>query len=440
MPTKKAWILSYLHVPTDPPQRRLQAAVAAVAMLGMVTAFAVAPDSLPESIGLEALVQPLPTAAVTLAGNDGLFLHEDRVRRSDTVASLLNRLGVDDPEALEFIRNDTSARPVARQMRPGKTVSASTDAHGRLASLHFPLNGQGDRVLLIQRGKAGFDAVEQVALPERQVVLMSGEIQSSLYAATDAAGIPDAIANQLAEIFAGEIDFHRDLRKGDRFAITYEVYRQRGEIVRPGRILAAEFTNAGQTLTAVHFAGSDGTGGYYDPQGKSLRKAFLRSPIEFSRVTSGFSKARFHPVLQEWRAHRGVDYGAPVGTRVRATGDGVVEFVGRQGGYGNLVVLRHAGGFATAYGHLSAFASGLRKGARVGQNELIGLVGQTGLASGPHLHYEFRVGNVQVNPMSVALPEAPPLDAQRLAEFRGEAKNAAAHLELARLSTNVAVE
>lgn len=440
MDTKKARILSHLDSPADRRRRRLQAAAAVVAMLGVVTAFAVAPESLPDNIGLEAVVQPLATATETLGRNDASFYHEDSVRKNDTVASLLNRLGIDDPAALDFLRNDASARPVARQLRPGKTVLASSDGTGRLIALHFPLNGPGDHVLLVQRTPAGFEAIDQAAAAERQVVVKSGEIHSSLYAATDAAEIPDAIANQLAEIFGGEIDFHRDLRRGDRFAITYEVYRQRGEFFRAGRILAAEFTNAGKTLTAVHFSGRDGSGAYYDASGKSLRKAFLRSPIEFSRVTSGFSKARFHPVLQEWRAHRGIDYGAPVGTRVRATGDGVIEFLGRQGGYGNLVVVRHAGGFATAYGHLSAFARGIRQGSRVSQGELIGHVGQTGLATGPHLHYEFRINNRQVDPLAIAMPDAPPLDAARLAEFRTQQEVAMSRLELARSSTNINVE
>jgi len=228
--------------------------------------------------------------------------------------------------------------------------------------------------------------------------------------------LPDAVAIQLADIFSGDVDFHKDLRKGDRFSVIYESLVHAGETVRPGRILAAEFVNQGKTFQAVLFQHTDGQWGYYGFDGKSLRKAFLRSPLEFSRVTSGFSM-RFHPVLQQWRAHKGIDYAAPVGTRVRATGDGVVEIAGRQGGYGNLVVLRHQGKFTTWYGHLSGFGKGITKGRRVSQGETIGYVGMTGLATGPHLHYEFRINDVHQNPLRMALPEAPPISPQLKREF-----------------------
>lgn len=439
MRSKKKRILAYLQVLTDRPAGQLQAigAVFGITMLGMVAAFAVAPDSLPDDFALAPIARPLDTPMTALGQENGgnEFRHEDHVRKNDTLASLLDRLGVDDPVAFDFIRNHPTASAITRQMRPGKVVSAATDADGHLVSLNFPLNGRLDAFLVVDRTPAGFIASEKTVAPEREIVLNAGEIRVSLYAATDAAGIPDAIATQLAEIFAGDIDFHRDLRKGDRFAVTYESLRIRGQFSRSGRILAAEFVNAGKTLRAIYHETADGRGGYYDEEGKSLRKAFLRSPLEFSRVTSGFSSARFHPVLKEWRAHRGVDYGAPTGTRVRATGDGVVEFLGRQGGYGNLVVLRHAGGYSTAYGHLNAFAAGLRRGARVAQGEPIGHVGQTGLASGPHLHYEFRIRDQQVNPLAALMPEAPPLDARSLAEFRPQAQDAMSRLALARSTT-----
>jgi len=202
--------------------------------------------------------------------------------------------------------------------------------------------------------------------------------------------------------------------------------------VRTGRILAAEFINDGRTYSAVWFDDGDGKGGYYTADGKNIRKAFLRSPLEFSRITSGFSSARFHPVLQEIRAHKGIDYGAPTGTRVRATGDGIVESIGRQGGYGNLVVLRHQSQYQTAYGHLSGFASGLRKGSRVSQGDVIGYVGSTGLATGPHLHYEFRVGGVHRNPLTVALPTALPLEANQLARFREQTQAMTQRIDMVR--------
>jgi murein DD-endopeptidase MepM/ murein hydrolase activator NlpD len=243
------------------------------------------------------------------------------------------------------------------------------------------------------------------------------------------------VATQLADIFGGDIDFHRDLRKGDRFAVIYESVNHLGRAVRSGRILAAEFVNNGKTYRAAWFAddaGGENTGGYYTAEGKNIRKTFLRSPLEFSRITSGFTSARFHPVLQKWRAHRGVDYGAPVGTRVKATGNGVVEFVGVQGGYGKVVILRHQGRYTTLYGHLSGFASGLRKGSRISQGDVIAFVGATGLASGPHLHYEFRVGDVHQNPLAIALPSAPPLMPQQLAQFQAQTGTHLARLDLIR--------
>jgi murein DD-endopeptidase MepM/ murein hydrolase activator NlpD len=238
---------------------------------------------------------------------------------------------------------------------------------------------------------------------------------------------------QLADIFGGDIDFHRDLRKGDRFSVVYESLTLNGRTVRAGRVLAAEFVNHGKVHRAVWFPGSDAegkkSGGWYAPDGKNLRKAFLRSPLEFSRVSSGFGM-RMHPFLQSWRAHKGLDYAAPTGTRVRSVGDGVVDFAGRNGGYGNMVVVRHQGQYSTLYAHLSGFARGLRKGMRVAQGETIGMVGQTGWATGPHLHYEFRIGSEARNPLTIALPAALPVPAHELGAFRAYSEPLATRLDL----------
>jgi murein DD-endopeptidase MepM/ murein hydrolase activator NlpD len=254
--------------------------------------------------------------------------------------------------------------------------------------------------------------------------MKAGVIRTSLFAAADAADVPDAVAIQLADVFGGEIDFHRDLRKGDRFAVVYEVHAFAGRPVRAGRVLAAEFVNQGRSYRAVHY-----DGGYYSPEGGNLRKAFLRAPLEFSRVSSGFGR-RLHPLFRTWRTHEGVDYAAPTGTKVRATGDGVVDFVGQKGGYGRLVVLRHGGSYSTAYAHLSRFAPGLRRGARIAQGDTLGYVGQTGWATGPHLHYEFRVAGAARNPRTIALPAGQPVPAAALAAFRGEAGSRLAQLDL----------
>ena len=404
----------------------------AITVFGMVAASAVAPLGEPPADSIQTVLESLGSPEVKPLSPEATesFLREERIKRSDTIGSLFVRLGVSDPAALAFIQQDSAARGAARQLLPGKSIIAKTAANGELLALHFP-SGSADAALVIERKEGGFVAIEKAIEFRPSLQIKSGVIASSLFAATDAAGIPDAIATQLAEIFSGDIDFYRDLRKGDRFSLVYESLTHNGQEVRGGRILAAEFVNDNTTFQAFWFA-NGGAGGYYTADGKSLRKAFLRSPLEFSRVTSGFSNARRHPVLEITRAHKGIDYGAPTGTRVRAVGDATVEFAGRQSGYGNLVVLRHRGNYSTAYGHLNGFASGVRKGARVSQGDTIGYVGQTGIATGPHLHYEFRVGGTQVNPATVALPTAIPLDKAQLAHFRTAATPLREHLELAK--------
>lgn len=392
------------------------------ALLSMVAAFGLpTPSAQDPGLSRQTLLENL---TLKLEGpveiGPHAFLKEERVQRGDTVASLLNRLGIDDQAALDFIRQTPATQVIFRQLAPGKLVTARTTEDGGLLSLHYPLNGK-DTLLVVEKSSNSFRVAEQA--PEIQVhtEMKSGEIRNSLFGATDAAGVPDAIATQLADIFGGDIDFHRDLRKGDRFTLVYEMYYSHGQSMRSGKILSAEFINDGRNYRAVFFQDSrspESKGSYYTPEGKSLRKAFLRSPLEFSRVTSGFTNARFHPVLREWRAHKGVDYGAPTGTRVRATADGSVEFSGKRNGYGNLVILRHDGRHSTAYGHLNAFAPGVRQGARVSQGDIIGYVGATGWATGPHLHYEFRIGGEPVNPLATSLPIAQPLSSAQLGRFR----------------------
>lgn len=388
----------------------------------MVAAFGTAPTTDEIRSFQQTVVEQLaPADATPIDLSAEAFVREERIQRGDTVAALLARMGIRETEAMDYLRASAGTQALFRQLSPGKNVTARVGAQGELQTLIFPLNGGKDMALTVDRTADGFAASEQPLQLETQVLMKSAEIRYSLFGAADAADIPDSVATQLADIFGGDIDFHRDLRKGDRFSVVFESIHHLGKSVRTGRILAAEFINDGRSYRAVWFQGEDGTGGYYSADGKNIRKAFLRSPLEFSRVTSGFSRARFHPVLQKWRAHKGTDYGAPVGTRVRATGDAVVEFVGTQGGYGKVVVLRHQSRYTTLYGHLSGFAAGLRKGARVTQGDVIGFVGATGLASGPHLHYEFRTDGVHQNPLAIALPSAPPLSARELARFREKA-------------------
>jgi len=403
-------------------------------LFGVVAAFGTVQDTL-EPVLTRTVVEPLALPPTLEDNNAGkVYFREDRFQRGDTISALLERLEVDDQQTERLLGSPEARRPF-RLLRPGTTVQARTAEDGSLLSMWFI--GGRDQLISIDGSGEGFTTSEQPAELTRQILMKSGDIKSSLFAATDDAGLSDNVATQIADIFAGDIDFHRDLRRGDKFTVVYEMFDHLGRPVKSGRVLAAEFINQKKSYRAVWFQDAEGHGGYYTPDGKNLRKAFLRSPLEFSRITSGFAM-RFHPILQQWRAHKGVDYGAPTGTRVKATGDGVVEFVGRQGGYGNVVVLRHGGGIMTTYGHLSRFANGIRKGARVGQGELVGLVGQTGWATGPHLHYEFRVNNQHRNPLTIAFPAALPVAPERIAAFRAVAAPLAARLDLL-ATTNLAL-
>jgi len=402
--------------------------------LGVVAAFGIAPNTVPDRVATTRVIQeielPLPPTGVA---TDAGYWREERIVRGDRAASVLRRLGADDADVKAFLRA-THSMKILRQLIPGQSVRAYQTADGKLLALRYQNDGD---VLNVERDGDGFHASESTIDLERRVLVASGEIDTSLFGATDAAQLPDAVAIQIADVFATDVDFHRDLRHGDRFTVVYETYYDQGEPVRPGRILAAEFINDGKAYRALWFEYAKGQGGYYTPYGTNIRKAFLRSPLEFSRVTSRYTNRRYHPILREWRAHRGVDYGAPVGTRVRATGNGVVKFAGRQGGYGNLVVLRHQSRYTTWYGHLSRFAKGLHSGARVQQGETIGYVGMTGLATGPHLHYEFRVNGVHRNPLQVVLPPAPPIQAAQRPAFDAAAAPLVDMLNLLR-GTNLA--
>jgi len=417
MPPREDAILSEKPRPSSVARlRRWALWLSSVPLLGVVAAFGIAPDTSTEHVTLEQIVQqiPLPSASAVTPTQPEQFWREERIQRGDTVGSILARLQVDDPDALAYLRSAKGVRSLY-QLVPGRTLRAVTTDEGQLVTLRY-LHADGTELVVRRQGEAFVTTEEQVRT-ERQLVMTSGEIETSLFAATDRVGLSDSVAIELADIFSSEVDFHRDLRPGDRFSVVYEALYSDGEFIRTGRIVAAEFTNDGRVYRAVFFQDALGRGGFYTPDGKNLRKAFLRSPLEFSRISSGFSTARFHPVLQTWRAHKGVDYAAPVGTHVRATAGGTVEFVGTQGGYGKAVILRHPNGRSTLYGHLSGFAKGLHAGRRVEQGELVGYVGMTGLATGPHLHYEFRIDGVHQNPLRAVLPPGPAVTRELMPSF-----------------------
>jgi murein DD-endopeptidase MepM/ murein hydrolase activator NlpD len=411
-------------------------AVAALPFFGVVAAFGIAPDTMPEDLEIHRVVEEvtIPTVLAEEKPASERFWREERIQRGDTVATILSRLGVDDTEAMTYLLQAKGVRSLY-QLVPGRAVRAITTGEGRLERLSY-LNTDGKRLLVV-RDSDGFQASEEMPAVEGRVMHSSGEINTSLFGATDAAGLHENVAIQMADIFSSDIDFQRDLRKSDRFSVIYEANYADGEFVGVGRVLAAEFINQNVKHHAVYFRDEQGRGGYYTPDGRNVRKAFLRSPLEFSRITSGFTLSRFHPVLKTWRAHRGIDYGAPTGARVRATADGYVTFAGWKGGYGKVITLRHTNGYSTLYGHLSGFADGVRSGRRVAQGQVIGYVGQTGLATGPHLHYEFMVNGTQRNPLKLALPPGPPITADLRPAFEEASRPLLARLEMLR-DTNLA--
>jgi murein DD-endopeptidase MepM/ murein hydrolase activator NlpD len=391
-----------------------------------VVAFAtIAPAPGADILPSIASVEPVEIRAEQVLPAPAFYIREERFQRGDTLAGFLGRLGILDTEASRLAR-----LRALQLLRPGTVVRAEVAADGAPRSLSF-LTGR-DTLMQVVASGGEYHAGEVTTPLEPRVTMKSGVISSSLFAATDAAGIPDSIGMQLADIFGGDVDFYRDLRKGDRFAVVYEEHRFGGVTVRAGRVLAAEFVNNGRTYRAVYY-----DKGYYTPEGANLRKAFLRTPLEFSRVSSGFGMRR-HPIAHAWKQHKGIDYAAPIGTRVRAVGDGVVEWAGPKGGYGNVVIIRHRGQYSTVYAHLSRIA--VKRGQRVAQDDTIGAVGQTGWATGPHLHYEFRIGGEARNPMSIAMPAALPVAASELPVFEEQAAPLLGRLDLLANGTLASLE
>jgi murein DD-endopeptidase MepM/ murein hydrolase activator NlpD len=407
--------------------------VSTLPLLGVVTAFGIVPQTQIDFSAAQVVSQEiaLPATSNTASSinSNAVFWRVERVQRGDTVGELLQRLNVSDDAASNFLRKDNSAASF-RKLTPGKSIQAETTADGGLIALRFT-NNDGIQTV-IERNGEGYKVSQLPAQLEQRIFMRTGEVKSSLFSATDEAGLPDAVASQMADIFGGDIDFHQDLRRGDKFSVVYEMTYSNGEPIRVGRILGAEFTNQGTTYSAYYFQTDANHGDYYSLDGKNVHKAFLRSPLEFSRVSSGFTGARLHPVLNRIRAHKGVDFAAPTGTRVKSTADGVVTFSGWQNGYGNVVLINHRGHYSSKYGHLSRFAAGLHKGQHISQGEVIGYVGMTGLATGPHLHYEFLIDGVQRDPLRVALPDALPIGARQMAAFKESIQAMRARLGLIR--------
>ncbi len=430
----------------------LVAAVALLAGTG-ITAVAVAPLApdaalLPQRMLVETVAPPeLDRQLEALAAMELTLTRSEITRGTDSADSLFTRLGVRDAEAAAFLRSDAEARK-AITGRGGKLVQVETSADGFLQQLvaRWPSEQEGlarthFTRLTMSRGADGrWVSGTETAAYGVATRLASGTVSATLFGATDAAGVPDAVALQLADIFSTDIDFHRELRRGDTFSVVYESLTADGQPVPwnegAGRVLAAEFVNAGRVHHAVWFQRPDGRGGYYGADGRSLRRSFLASPMEFSRVTSGFAM-RFHPVLQRQRRHLGVDYGAPVGTPVRTVADGTVVFSGWQNGYGKVIEIDHGNGRNTLYAHLSR--QDVRKGQRIQQGQRVGAVGMTGMTTGPHLHFEFRINGAHQDPLRIARGAEPVmLDAASRPQFDEVVRSVRTKLELAESQLRVA--
>jgi len=345
-----------------------------------------------------------------------------QIERGKTLGAALSRV-ISDREIHDLVQ---TARPSydLKDVRPGQPFRVSLGEDGKLRTFAYAIDEL--RTLRVSKRTDGLHSDIASREYEVRVGTAAGVIKSSLFETIDEIGEKDELAMGLSEIFAWDIDFNTAIQRGDTFRVAVEKFYLDGELRRYGKILAAEFVNSGRTLRAVRFEGQDGSAAYYEPSGEPLKKAFLKSPLRFTRVSSSFSSGRFHPILQVTRAHNGTDLAATYGTPVRAIGHGTVTAAGFESGYGNLVAVRHANGYTSYYGHLSRIL--VRAGQRVSQSDLVGLVGATGLATGPHLHYGIMRNGAWADPMRIQSPPAEPLRAEDLSAFQEQAKTSLARL------------
>ena len=386
-------------------------AIGGICTFAAVTAFGVAPladSAVPEQ---RLMSEPLLISTVNAANADTSFVQHERIRRGETLSSLLSRMGVNDNEIAGFVRRDSTARGLL-ELRPGRTVSATLSADRSVESLNYRLGSEGTldqaKRLVIRRSDGKLEAVEEPLPLERSVEIRSAEVRRTLAEALEAADIPDSLVTRMGDIFGTEVDLRKDVRRGDRLRVVYQTVREAGSLepATVERILAVQFRGGQRKLEAVWFDRGNGHGDYYSFDGRSLSRTFLASPLEFTRVSSNYTEARLHPIFRDWRAHKGVDMHAPIGTKVRTTADGTIKFIGRQSGYGNVIIVQHNTRYQTLYAHLNEFAQGLEQGSRVIQGDVIGTVGMTGWSTGPHLHFEFHIDGEHVDPMA-AIEQSP---------------------------------
>jgi murein DD-endopeptidase MepM/ murein hydrolase activator NlpD len=362
---------------------------------------------------------------------------EFTVKSGDSLSKLFKRAGF-DPLKLDEVMKSGAAAKMLTKIFPKDIIRVLTDDEGELQALRYEIDPE--TYLMVEREAGQLVAREYKHNIETRVAHADGTIESSLFLAGNEAGIPEKLIMELAGIFGWDIDFVLDIRKGDSFKVLYEEIYRNGEKIKDGDILAAEFVNDGEVYRAVRYTHPDtNRTEYYTPEGKSMRKEFLRTPVNFTRISSGFTTKRFHPVLQRFRSHKGVDYAAKRGTPIRASGDGKVIFKGKKGGYGRVVIIQHGSKYTTLYAHLNSYNKKIRVGKRVKQGQTIAYVGSSGLATGPHLHYEFRVNGVHRNPQTVKLPSSRPVAKQHLALFELTTSPVLAQLDLLSRDTQLAL-
>ena len=389
---------------------------------------ATAPDSARISL-------PLPEAKAAVKGtettaqsdqNSGEWL-EKTVASGDSLALIFSRLGL-SAKLLHRITHSSKEAEELTSIKPGESVRIKLGNDGQLQELIYQRNAI--ETLHITPDGDGFKARNHTKKVQKRLGYLTDTIVSSFYLSAQKAGLSDALIMDLATIFGWDIDFALEIREGDSFSVVYEEDFLNDTRYGNGRILAAEFVNRGKVFCAVRYEKDDGEFDYYSPDGKSMRKAFLRTPVDFRRISSRFAKERYHPVLGKKRPHRGVDYAAATGTPIKAAGDGKVIFRGTKGGYGRTVILKHGSQYSTLYAHMSRFRSSVKNGSKVRQGQTIGYVGKSGLATGPHLHYEFRINGAHRNPLTVKLPASAPIEAQYKKDFLNKSKKLAATLDL----------
>ena len=344
-----------------------------------------------------------------------------KIKAGDTLASIFDKAGLNASDTYEVVSLNEQTRQLSR-IKPGQDISLLLDDQKKLVGLKYMPDVTHTLVIKRLQDQSLKSEIQHHPL-EPIPVYKSGTIDSSLFEAAAKSDISENIIMELAAIFGWDIDFALDIRKGDKFSIVYNELYKDGVKIRNGNILAAEFINQGKQYQAVYYTDPSGKSGYYSPDGKSMRKAFLRTPVKFSHISSRFTNSRFHPVLEKWRSHKGVDYAAARGTPVRAAGDGKISFLGPKGGYGKTIMIKHGATYTTVYAHLSRYARGMSGGKSVKQDQVIGYVGSTGLATGPHLHYEFRVNGVHRNPLTVKLPAAEPINKSYKPHFNKQTKS-----------------